>query len=100
MEKGKPSPISPYLFHLYHKFECLREEEIVKVEVAKYCMEYGVNLEVETQLDVVEIDSDRESLSSAEQWKMVASPGSRRKFAYQLFEESHQSRIWTGKLLQ
>ena len=26
--KGKPTPISPYLFHLYSKFECLREEEI------------------------------------------------------------------------
>ena len=23
LEKEKPSPISPYLFHLYHRFECL-----------------------------------------------------------------------------
>ena len=28
LEKGKASPISPYLFHLYHRFECLREEEM------------------------------------------------------------------------
>ena len=26
--KEKASPISLYLFHLYHKFECLREEEM------------------------------------------------------------------------
>ena len=26
--KGKPTPVSPYLFHFYSKFECLREEEI------------------------------------------------------------------------
>ena len=26
--KGKPTSISPYLFHLYNKFECLRREEI------------------------------------------------------------------------
>ena len=23
LEKGKPSSISPYLFHFYHRFECL-----------------------------------------------------------------------------
>ena len=27
LKKGKPSPINPYLFHLYNKFECLREGE-------------------------------------------------------------------------
>ena len=26
--KRKPTPISPYLFHLYSKFECLRKEEM------------------------------------------------------------------------
>ena len=26
LEKEKPSPISPYLFHLYSRFECLRKE--------------------------------------------------------------------------
>ena len=28
LEKGKHTPITPYLFHLYSKFECLRGEEI------------------------------------------------------------------------
>ena len=27
LEKGKPSPISPFLFHLYSKNECLKDEE-------------------------------------------------------------------------
>ena len=52
-----------------------------QLEVAKHCLEYGIGSEVETQPDVVEIDSKRESLSSAEQRKILAaSPGSRRKF--------------------
>ena len=28
LEKGKPTPVSLYLFHLYSKFKCLREDEI------------------------------------------------------------------------
>ena len=35
LEKEKPSPISPYLFHLYHRFECLRGDEIGYVSVSK-----------------------------------------------------------------
>ena len=36
LEKGKPSPISPYLFHLYNRFECLREEETTLLVAAKF----------------------------------------------------------------
>ena len=28
LKKEKPTPISPYLFHLYNRFECLREDEM------------------------------------------------------------------------
>ena len=35
LEKGKPSPISPYLFYLDNRFECLREEETTLLVVAK-----------------------------------------------------------------
>ena len=87
LEKGKAFPISSYLFYLYHRFECLREEEMQELEVAKQCLEYGVSLEVEAQPDVVEIDPERKSLSSAEQWKILAtSLGSRRKQTYQVLE--------------
>ena len=61
LEKKKPTPVSPYLFHLYSKFECLRKEEIQQVEVAKECLELGIGSEVEPE--VVEVDSDRGSLS-------------------------------------
>ena len=60
--KRKPTPVSPYLFHLYSKFECLRKEDIQQVEVAKECLELGVAPEVEPE--VVEVDSDRGSFSS------------------------------------
>ena len=45
LEKEKPSPISPYLFHLYHRNECLRGKEMDMLESAKYCLEYGVSPE-------------------------------------------------------
>ena len=59
--KRKPTPVSPYLFHLHRKFECLRKEEMQQVEVVRECLELGVAPEVE--LEVVEVDSDRDSLS-------------------------------------
>ena len=59
-----------------------------QLEVAKYCLEYGVGLEAETQLDVVEIDSKRELQSSAEQRKILGIfLGSWRKFTYQSLED-------------
>ena len=80
LEKGKPSPISPYLFHLYHRFECLRRDEMDMLESAKYCLEYGVGPEAEAQPETVDAGLDQESLSSAEQRKLKAmSPRSRRK---------------------
>ena len=66
LEKGKPSPISPYLFHLYHKNECLRRGEMEELEVAKKYLEYGINLEIVAQPDVIEVDSERELLTSVE----------------------------------
>ena len=86
LEKGKPSPISPYLFHLYHRNECLRGGEMEELEVAKKYLEYGVSPETVAQPDVVEVDLERESLSSAEQQKMAASPSSRRKWTYRSAE--------------
>ena len=34
LEKGKPSPISLYLFHFYNRFECLRKGELTMLEAA------------------------------------------------------------------
>ena len=38
LEKGKPSPINPYLFHLYNSFECLKEEETTMLVAAKFML--------------------------------------------------------------
>ena len=59
--KRKPIPVSLYLYHLYNKFECLREEEMQQLEVARECLELAVAPEVEP--DIVEIETDRGSLS-------------------------------------
>ena len=83
LEKEKASPISPYLFHLYHRSECLREEELQEIEIAKECLEYSVGLEAETPPDIEELDSEEESIYSEEQRKRLkVSPGSRMKFTY------------------
>ena len=71
LKKGKPSLISSYLFHLYHRNECLRGEELDMLESTKYCLEYGVSLEAGAQPDVVEIDSEKELLNSTEQQKIL-----------------------------
>ena len=45
LEKGKPSPISPFLFHLYSRNECLKDEEIDVIEAARKYLELGISLE-------------------------------------------------------
>jgi hypothetical protein len=76
LEKGKASPISPYLFHLYYRNECLREEEMKEVEVARECLVYGIG--PDTLPD--EGDAGSESVSSGERPK--TSPTSRMKFTF------------------
>ena len=46
LEKGKPSPISPFLFHLYSKNECLKDEEIDEIEAARKYLELWISLEI------------------------------------------------------
>ena len=67
LEKKKPSSISPYLFHLYSRNECLKEEEIEELEVAKKYLELGITPDAVAHPEVVEIGSKRESLSPREQ---------------------------------
>ena len=66
LEKRKPSPISPYHFHLYSRNECLKEEEIEELEVARKYLELGITPEAAGHLEVVEIDFEKESLSPKE----------------------------------
>ena len=42
LEKGKPSPISLFFFHLYSRNECLRDEEIDEIEAARKYLEFGI----------------------------------------------------------
>ena len=45
LEKGKPLPFSPFLFHLYNRNECLKGEEIDEIEAARKYLEFGVSPE-------------------------------------------------------
>ena len=67
MEKEKATPISPYLFHLYNRNECLREKEMEELVVAKKYLEFGISMEI--VLDLVDLDLDRGSLSPRKQHK-------------------------------
>ena len=77
LEKEKASPISFYLFHLYNRNECLRREEMKEVEVARECLEYGV--EPDTPPDKEEARS--ELVGSEEKWKLL-SRNSRMKYTF------------------
>jgi hypothetical protein len=58
--RGKPSPISPYLFHLYHAKEVLTAEELLTykagLDIAKY------NLTEEIHADGRQLDSEAEGV--------------------------------------
>ena len=79
LEKEKVSPISPYLFHLYHRNECLRGDELREIEVAKECLEYGVGSD--TPPDEEDAESEGGLVGSEERWKLL-SPNSRIKHTY------------------
>ena len=66
LKKEKPSPISPYFFHLYDRNECLRGREMEDLEVAKKYLEHGITLKTVAHPDFVEVESERESFSSTE----------------------------------
>ena len=70
MGKRKPTPVCPYLFHLYSKFECFRKEEMQQLEKARECLELGIAPEVNT--DVVEIESNRGLLSPKAKLQVLA----------------------------
>ena len=89
--KRKPTLVSPYLIHLYSKFECLRKKEIQQVEVAKECLEMEVALEVEPK--VVKVHSDRGSLSPETRQQIPGpSPHSRMKTTFR--SPRRKSPIW------
>ena len=64
LDKRKTSPISPYLFHLYSKNECLKEEEMDEIEVAKKYLELGITPKTVVHPEIVEIELEWDSLSS------------------------------------
>ena len=67
LEKKKPFSIRPYLFHLYSRNECLKEEEIEELEVARKYLELGITPDAVLHPEVVEIGSERESLRPRKQ---------------------------------
>ena len=88
LEKGKAIPISPYLFHLYNRNECLRWREMEELVVAKKYLEFGISPKIIP--DLVELDSDRGSLSPWEQQKGF--PSSQRKSTYRSLDEKSPGR--------
>ena len=67
--------------------ECLKEEEIEELEVARKYLELEITPNATRHPDVGEIDFERESLSPREQQRILEGPlSSRRKFFYHLPE--------------
>ena len=101
LEKEKASPLAYISSTSTIGMNALEGGEMEELEVAKKYLEYGVSLETVGHLDVVELDSERESLTSAEQQKILeGSPNSRRKWTYRSLRGSHQSGCQNGKPCQ
>ena len=54
LEKEKSSLISPYLFHLYSRNECLNEDEMDEIEAARKYLELQISPEIVAHLEEVE----------------------------------------------
>ena len=76
LEKGKSSPISPYLFHHYSRNECLNEDEMDKIEAARKYLELGISPEIVAHLE--EVESERGSFSPRERFRAMGTSSSRR----------------------
>ena len=91
LEKGKSFPISPYLFHLYSRNECLNKDEMDEIEAARKYLELGISLEIVAHSE--EIESERGSLSPRERFRAAGTSSSRRlKQTYKSLEGS--LKIW------
>ena len=91
LEKGKSTPLSPYLFHLYSKNECLKDEEIDEIEAAWKYLEVGISLEIVAIS--LEEGSERGSPSPKEQPQTARTSSSRRlKHTYKSPEGSPKIR--------
>ena len=87
LEKGKSFSISPYLFHLYSRNECLNEDEMDKIEAARKYLELGISPETVAHLE--EVESERGSLSPRERFRVARTLSSRRlKQTYKSLEGS------------
>lgn len=62
----KPSPKCPYLFYLYTKNKCLREEEAIELETGRTLLQVDVALEADELPKTPDAESKRESLDPEE----------------------------------
>ena len=76
LEKSKASPSSPYLFHLYSRNECLNEEEMDEIGIARKYLELGVSLE--TIANPKEEELEQGSLSPKERFRTARTSSSGR----------------------
>ena len=65
VEKLKPTPICPYVFHLYHHAETLKLEEKKAYKIGEAIVEHNVDSDPKSE-STREEDSERESLSLEE----------------------------------
>jgi len=76
VRRGKTSPISLYLFHLYHHKEVLDNTKLVSYDIGIGFLKYDLT-------DGIEKDSEEEEkqslIDSQEKWRKLTNPASQRK---------------------
>ena len=84
--KSKPTPLYPYIFHLYHSLHIVRRQEIVAYESAESMLKYDIRSDSKSKAKGEE-DRKRESLSVEEIEALQAlhkSPWKRPKHTFQV----------------
>ena len=84
LEKGKPSPISPFLFHLYSNNKCLRDEEIDEIEAARKYLGFGISSETVTISD----EAESEQSSKTKPQPAGTSSSGRMRSTYRSLEDT------------
>jgi len=84
--KSKLSPISPYLFHLYHQVEVLSSKEMIEYNIGVSLLKYGLTSEVKLghpKSEDEELEEEEQLVDHKERWRKSTDPALRKKLPIQ-----------------
>ena len=93
--KSKPSSLSPFLFHLYHSLELLRDRESTVYKPAMVMLKYDISPPPEPDEDVQREESGGQGSSERERKKEEKKVTSSNKGKGPVVEEEREDPVWS-----